>query len=73
MPGFTRGSYKAKAIMKRRGGVQLQSSVRERGGNKENKIDGREETISHHWQLWIMVNEEVCNKSVMSSPFDTWI
>lgn len=39
MPGFTRGSHKAKAIMKRRD-VQRQSGVRD-GENKENKIEER--------------------------------
>lgn len=47
MPGFTRGSYKAKAIMKRRGGLQGKEEVcscrlvRERE-NKENETDVRE-------------------------------
>lgn len=69
MPGFTRGSYKAKAIMKRRGVLWVREEVcscrlvRERGEYKEMRLieeRGRlGENKTHH--LEVRINEVMYN------------
>lgn len=67
MPGFTRGSYKAKAIMKRRGRrcVVLQNGEREVKIRKVRRIERVMEGGKKIEELQMTLNEVMRNNSLL--------
>lgn len=74
MPGFTRGSYKAKAIMKRSGGLREERRcvAADRRDNGQNETHGGKWTENEnlHSKLQKTLNEVISNNSLRrEKPF----